>query len=228
MKKFGFTLAEILITLSIIGVVAALTIPSLIQHYKKQETSTRLKRFYSLMQQAIKMSEVDNGDSLEWLKPDQKLNDDGKYDYDVNGAYGKEFFMKYLAPYIKYNKITDGKSTVDEDGNPSGEYTKVYFADGSTASISIGSCYDIHFDINGERKPNQNGRDIFNFVFCNGSYREALTCGGNNKITFCPYIWRNETRALRLKRCKEEAGAYCSGLLYYDNWEFKDDYPRKL
>ena len=35
MKKFGFTLAEILITLSIIGVVAALTIPSLIQHYKK-------------------------------------------------------------------------------------------------------------------------------------------------------------------------------------------------
>ena len=228
MKKFGFTLAEVLITLGIIGVVAALTIPALIQHYKKQETSTRLKRFYSVMQQAIKMSEVDNGDSLEWYKPDQKLNDDGKYDYDVNGTYGKEFFMKYLAPYIKYNKITDGKSTVDEDGNPSGEYTKVYFADGSTASIFVGSCYDIIFDSNGERKPNETGRDIFRFVVCNGSYNEAITCGGNTKKTFCPYVWRNEPRDVRLRRCKEESAAYCSGLLFLDNWEFKDDYPIKL
>jgi len=209
-------------------VVAALTMPSLIQHYKKQETSTRLKRFYSLMQQAIKMSEVDNGDSLQWVKFDQKLNDEGEYDYDANGTYSKEFFMEYLAPYIKYNKITEGKSSVDDNGNPSGEHTKVYFADGSTAKIFVGSCYDITFDSNGERKPNEAGRDIFRFIFCNGDYHEALTCGGNNKISFCPYIWRNETRDLRLKRCKEESASYCSGLLFFDNWEFKEDYPIKL
>lgn len=42
MKK-GFTLAEVLITLGIIGVVAAMTMPSLIQNYRKKEATTRIK-----------------------------------------------------------------------------------------------------------------------------------------------------------------------------------------
>ena len=40
-RKAAFTLAEVLITLGIIGVVAALTMPSLIAHYRKQEIETR-------------------------------------------------------------------------------------------------------------------------------------------------------------------------------------------
>ena len=47
--KNGFTLAEVLITLGIIGVVSALTLPSLITSYKKQEASARLKKFNSLL-----------------------------------------------------------------------------------------------------------------------------------------------------------------------------------
>ena len=44
MRKFvGFTLAEVLITLGIIGVVAALTLPSVIQKYQKKVTVERLK-----------------------------------------------------------------------------------------------------------------------------------------------------------------------------------------
>ena len=41
MKK-GFTLAEVLITLGIIGVVAALTLPSLITNYRKKQTVAQL------------------------------------------------------------------------------------------------------------------------------------------------------------------------------------------
>lgn len=52
MKK-GFTLAEVLITLGIIGVVAAMTMPSLIQNYRKKEATTRIKKFYSMMSQAV-------------------------------------------------------------------------------------------------------------------------------------------------------------------------------
>lgn len=45
MRKFdGFTLAEVLITLGIIGVVAALTLPALVQNYRNQVVETRLKR----------------------------------------------------------------------------------------------------------------------------------------------------------------------------------------
>ena len=47
-KTFGFTLAEVLITLGIIGVVAALTIPGLIINYKKARTVTVLKETYSI------------------------------------------------------------------------------------------------------------------------------------------------------------------------------------
>ena len=48
MKK-GFTLAEVLITLGIIGVVAALTLPSLIQNYKEKATVTAVKESYSIL-----------------------------------------------------------------------------------------------------------------------------------------------------------------------------------
>ena len=43
-SKWGFTLAEVLITLGIIGVVAALTIPQVVQNYQKQATATALKK----------------------------------------------------------------------------------------------------------------------------------------------------------------------------------------
>ena len=52
-SKEGFTLAEVLITLGIIGVVAALTLPSLIQKNNNKVVETRLKKFYSTMNQAL-------------------------------------------------------------------------------------------------------------------------------------------------------------------------------
>lgn len=57
MKK-GFTLAEVLITLGIIGVVAAMTMPSLIQNYRKKEATTRIKKFYSMMSQAVLLQQT--------------------------------------------------------------------------------------------------------------------------------------------------------------------------
>ena len=49
-SRTGFTLAEVLITLGIIGVVAALTIPSLMTAYNKHITETRLKKFFLIRQ----------------------------------------------------------------------------------------------------------------------------------------------------------------------------------
>ena len=61
MKIRAFTLAEVLITLGIIGVVAAMTLPSLMNKIQKRDTAARLKKFYSAMNQAINRSTVDNG-----------------------------------------------------------------------------------------------------------------------------------------------------------------------
>lgn len=65
-KYLAFTLAEVLITLGIIGVVAAMTIPTLISKTQKKEAVTRLKGAYSQIAQAIRMSEADNGDISNW------------------------------------------------------------------------------------------------------------------------------------------------------------------
>lgn len=56
----GFTLAEVLITLGIIGVVAALTLPTLIQKNKEVELTSRAKKSYSTISQAVKMVEAKN------------------------------------------------------------------------------------------------------------------------------------------------------------------------
>ena len=69
-KKNGFTLAEVLITLGVIGVVAALTLPPLIANYQKQILKEQFKVAYSLMQQAWRKAEVDFGSKPEcyyWL-----------------------------------------------------------------------------------------------------------------------------------------------------------------
>ena len=83
----GFTLAEVLITLGIIGTVTALTLPALIQNHKKSETTARLKKFYSIMSQAVLMSENDNGSIEDWEKAemDSKDEETGQYsDNDYN------------------------------------------------------------------------------------------------------------------------------------------------
>lgn len=60
MKKFGFTLAEVLITLAIIGIVAALTIPSLMANIQGRSNQSKFKKGISTLQQAGRMSLAKN------------------------------------------------------------------------------------------------------------------------------------------------------------------------
>ena len=60
-KIRAFTLAEILITLGIIGIVAAITIPMLITNYQKRLTLTRLQKHYAQLNQVIKLIDEEHG-----------------------------------------------------------------------------------------------------------------------------------------------------------------------
>lgn len=67
MKKFfGFTLAEVLITLGIIGVVAAITIPSLMAKISEIQNRTKLKAAYSLLSRSLKLAQEDGEDFTTW------------------------------------------------------------------------------------------------------------------------------------------------------------------
>ena len=90
-RRPAFTLAEVLITLGIIGIVASLTMPTLIANYKKQETISRLKKAYSIINQALKLSEAQNGEYSQW-EDGQSLGADA-------------YLQKYWLPYFNILKI---------------------------------------------------------------------------------------------------------------------------
>ncbi len=63
--KKAFTLAEVLITLTIIGIVAAMTIPTLMSKYKDQATVTKLKKAQSIISNAFSIANTKDGDVIE-------------------------------------------------------------------------------------------------------------------------------------------------------------------
>lgn len=142
-RKIAFTLAEVLITLGIIGIVAAMTMPALIENHKKTEYSSKLKKFNSVMQQAILMSEQDNGDCGEWVKDGGIQGDikdeDGNDDFNANATVTEKFINTYLKPYIKIVSIKTLAN--NEVGSNFGESYMV-FEDGSYVYIHNGNCVD--------------------------------------------------------------------------------------
>jgi len=84
-KQKAFTLAEVLITLAIIGIVATLTIPTVINNYQKRWYSIALKKRYSELTQVVRLSTIENGESANW---DWSLSEE-------------EMVTKYIAPYLK-------------------------------------------------------------------------------------------------------------------------------
>ncbi len=92
-ERFGFTLAEVLITLGIIGVVAALTIPTLMTNYKAKKLRTQFLKSYSIIQQAVKLMQ----------------NDDVTIDPSTTSV---QEFAKTFAKYLQAPLDCSGKTTL--------------------------------------------------------------------------------------------------------------------
>ena len=101
LKRPAFTLAEVLITIGIIGVVAALTLPALINNYEKSVVETRMQKFYTNINAALKLSIVDNGDMVDWTFPQDY--------YDADGS--EKFFNTYLKNNLQYLKTVPRVTT---------------------------------------------------------------------------------------------------------------------
>ncbi len=200
MKK-GFTLAEVLITLGIICIVAAMTLPAVVQKKQKLETSARLKKFYSTMQQAIIYSETENGEMQTWTIETEGSNVDRAERY-----YHTYFDNNY------FKIIKTGKQQVTGSSRVAFAIT---FADGSVLYLWNGSCLDLMFDVNGDKKPNKDGRDIFKFLHCKNRRLEPYHIEGGSVAT----------REQALNVCKRYPTECMPLIMTYDNWEFKKDYP---
>ena len=89
-KCTAFTLAEVLITLGIIGIVAVLTIPVLYSKYQQKVTETRFERVYSDLTKAFNAGAIENGEEYFMQSWQMSYND-----------YIEYVYQNYLKPHIR-------------------------------------------------------------------------------------------------------------------------------
>lgn len=207
-RNAAFTLSEVLITMTIIGVIAAITIPVIHANYTRQAASSKIKKFYSMMNQAAIRSKAAGKDWTDWA---DTANTTGDSSAGINNT-SADFIENYILPYLIYHKT-----------KKSGIYYYVYLNDGTSFYAGKGNCLDFVYDTNGDRKPNKEGRDRFRFLYC--PYSDNYWAGSGYLI---PYLRAStQTREEALSLCKSN-GMYCSALLSFDSWEFKKDYPQNI
>ncbi len=102
MKKFGFTLAEVLITLGVIGVVAAITIPGIIKNYRKHVVEVKLAKLYSDFTKSFEYGALNN-DGEEWYHFLYYNSSDNMSGAETNQLY-ENLYNKYMS-HVRVGKI---------------------------------------------------------------------------------------------------------------------------
>jgi type II secretory pathway pseudopilin PulG len=208
---------EVLITLGIIGIVAALTMPTLVANYQKQVIVTRLKKVYWWISNAYLNAQQEHGPVDTWY--------DG-----TNQKVNNQKFFEILSPYLKISKdcgFTGGcfkKANISEIsgkeipgrnyGVASSWYT-IILADGTSVlldSSSSGLVAAFYVDIDGLKGgSNTYGKDIFLFRVVDG---RVIPSG----------LDLNEAE-INENCSKTGSGSACAAKIMMDGWEIKDDYP---
>lgn len=253
MKKIhnrkAFTLAEVLITLGIIGVVAALTIPTLMANYQKTQYVAGLKKAYAEITEAMKLMANDYGCPDDLKCTGVFIEDDN---VTLGNAFKKYFKLAkdcgttYTASDEKTKCMSDAvsdnydgsKARYDLNDDYNGNYTFIT-ADGFSISLMSRGCSvwvnipelnlyqvcgELMVDVNGFKGPNNYGRDIFHFYMTNGRGAALYPDGGKEGI-YGGWSWTDASG--NPKYCTEDNsnrtdGAYgldCAGRIMEQGWQ---------
>lgn len=174
-RKHAFTLAEVLITLGIIGVVAALTLPALIQNHRNKELQTGLKKGYSILSQALELYQAQNGERIKegnvghrklknLIMPYFKTVKDCAYGTELSSCIPNNSYIDEDKQKPSVYKTFNGKTSLWMDQFDDGQFI---IADGMLVLIENTdrrpNLY-ISIDVNGYgKKPNRLGQDLFMF-----------------------------------------------------------------
>lgn len=229
--QYAFTLAETLITLGVIGVVAAMTIPNLITTHQKKVTVTKVQKSISVLNQAYKLSVAELGQP--------EVN-------DILNLPIEDYFNKYWAPYLK---LATYCSTYSDCGYKSAFFKKLdgteyifqmtnkanftfQTNDGMVYSIQIRGFWNqypyqkenenigtdgllsVVVDINGPKKPNMYGKDVFSLLGSNFEDVGLQPCGYN--LT---------TKEINDDCRKGGRGLYCLEKIKRSGWQIDKSYP---
>ena len=160
--KSAFTLAEVLIALVIIGVIAALTISTAINKMQREELRSQFKKAFGVISQTVQKMKVDYGNIIF------NSTQDSASDF-------RNKFMKYFSVVCKDNCMDNSKyknhANKNNDPEMQGHLRNCFtvhdgmifcFSKGATS----GTIY-IDVDINGDKNPNRWGYDVFTFYISN-------------------------------------------------------------
>ena len=218
-----------------------MTMPVLVASYNNHITEVRLKKFYSVFNQAIQRSVADNGDTSNW-------------DYWFNGVYDSETdetqedysgilngnFERYLAPYMN---IVDKKDVRSASVGEKGAKMRLYYlADGSAFAYTLIHNREIYFfPKNAEkclektREQLISGNTICSFAFEFNPNVENEDWKYLYKKGLEPYLyqWSGDEKDLytgALYSCDnlEKLGAYCTAIIQRNNWKIPKDFPVKI
>ncbi len=180
----AFTLAEVLITLGIIGVVAAMTIPVLVQKHQEQENIVKLKKFYSTFSQAIEHAKVDYGEMSEWSDNEDKIAASVDWVHILKQYLN---ITKECTTTGDFSCFADNHATLsgaEDNWKRVGNWANVcgisnfVMSDGTAVRLAVYSptctyqnseghttvCGLVSVDLNGYKKPNVQGKDSFGFL----------------------------------------------------------------
>ena len=214
-------MAEILITLGIIGVVAALTIPNVVSNYKKKVVETRLAKLYSVLNQAVELSEEKNGACTTW--------EWGDVDKARNSEFLEYWWKTYMADYIP---SVDSVKTPNNSGSTGGYM--VFFKDGTGLRIeAIVSQYIwvviyVNPKFNKQKFVSGDYRDLVSMV--SGRDYFSLYLWPERGCSFDLHFYNNLSRSELIEGCKNPYpyGAHCLYLIKNNGWKIPDDYPIKF
>lgn len=174
MKKTGFTLAEVLITLSIIGIVAMMTLPALMTNVQEQQAKTGLKKGLNTVIEAAQMNQAIEGFDYGSLNSDAA----GEAAQSMSGLLIQRTQIDTAKSSLDFETIGEGDEQTTQAAtaaaravDPGAANYVVFFRDGSALSypnsittqtnrgnmqvdgLPLG--FVVLYDINGEKAPNR-------------------------------------------------------------------------
>ena len=187
----GFTLAEVLITIGILGVVAAMTIPTLMQNSQNKEMVSKYLKMHNTLANAFKTTEALLGSGV------QKLDGD---------TFKSEFQDNLKTISCEVNKIC----------LPDGSYYEYKTAFNNDCPDDV--CMELSIDTNGEKGPNQTGKDQFTLQVTpkgirglgNGTECDSVDCGGYILANHKLFDGESSNSSADFSTCEASGAATCT------------------
>ncbi len=208
-KHLAFTLTELLMALTIVGVLAVLTVPILINNFQNRLFATQIKNMSATIEQLAQdelithrtrdLSDTDFGDPIKFLS-DSHFSIEKKC---LNSNAYKDCWYQNKIKYKNINKSFAGNNyspTIILKNGATLSY-RLYDAGGLVGLISI--------DVNGREKPNIAGRDYFSFLISNKG--KIVDWGRYNRSDY----------ESSLNNCRNSSHSfyYCYSVLVSNNWK---------